>query len=392
MTRSIDAYEQRERVALGGDWRRRCERSQELAVPTGSVLVSCSAPFGKGGLGRHLAEVVDALERAGADVRSLDGVRARALRAPLGRARWIGGVSAAAAPLARRSTTWRAWCANVEFDCRSVGALRSAEHLVAFGGQALEQFRAAQLAGVSRSLMSATAHVATLRRRHELARRNHPYESSWADRLVGRSLAEYERAERIYVSSRYALESFLKAGVSEERMSLFPLTPAPRFRPGPLCSAEAAGGTFDVVYVGGLSVVKGVPLLIDAFSRLAHSDMRLLLVGGPESRPMRRYLQRASARDQRIVVGPGDPLPLLRRARLYVHPSYSDGFGYAPAEALACGVPAIVSEDTGMKELIEPGLTGLVLPTGDARALAEALDCAYRGEILELGGGGDAAR
>lgn len=97
---------------------------------------------------------------------------------------------------------------------------------------------------------------------------------------------------------------------------------------------------------------------------------------------MRRFLMRARARDPRITIGPGDPLPRLRQARLFAHPAYEDGFAYAPAEALACGVPVLVSEDTGMKELVDPGVTGIVLPTGDLDALTEAIDAAYRGQLL----------
>jgi glycosyltransferase involved in cell wall biosynthesis len=136
------------------------------------------------------------------------------------------------------------------------------------------------------------------------------------------------------------------------------------------------------VYVGGLSVDKGVPLLLDAFSRVTGGDLRLVLVGGWRTRGMRGHVQGAIERDGRIGVSAGDPLQRLRSASLYVHPSYSDGFGYAPAEALACGVPVLVSEDTGMKELVVDGVNGAVLPTGDVAALAEAIDAAYRGESL----------
>jgi glycosyltransferase involved in cell wall biosynthesis len=136
------------------------------------------------------------------------------------------------------------------------------------------------------------------------------------------------------------------------------------------------------VYVGSLAVHKGVPLLIDAFRRLPHEDMRLRLVGGWGSRGMRQFVQRACAGDRRISVCPGDPLPHLRAARLCVHPAYEDGFGYAPAEALACGVPVIVSEDTGMKDLIDSGRTGLILATGDLDALTAAIEATYRGELF----------
>ena len=56
-----------------------------------------------------------------------------------------------------------------------------------------------------------------------------------------------------------------------------------------------------------------------------------------------------------------------------VHPSFTDGFGLAPAEALACGVPVIVTEDTGMKELVEEGVNGYIVPTGSWEAILERL-------------------
>ncbi|MGA7705371.1 MAG: hypothetical protein WB998_10805, partial [Solirubrobacteraceae bacterium] len=51
--------------ALDAAWRAERERAQELALPDGRVVVSCSAPLGNGGLGRHLGEIVGALERRG---------------------------------------------------------------------------------------------------------------------------------------------------------------------------------------------------------------------------------------------------------------------------------------------------------------------------------------
>jgi glycosyltransferase involved in cell wall biosynthesis len=365
---------------LDAEWRATRERVQEAALRSGPTVVSCAAPLGTGGLGRHLQETLDALGRR--------GERASCLCEPLdpataGSQTGLGTRAGlwAAAPAARLSPGWRAWRTCVAFDAAAARRLPPVEHLIAFNGQALEQFRGARRAGTeSLALMSATAHLRSVVRQHTRAHARHPFERSWASRLLQRNLLEYAHADRIHVSSRYAWESFLAEGVAEERLSLFPLTPSPRFSPNP-APARHPSSRFDVVYVGGLSVAKGVALLVDAFSRLTHGDMRLLLVGGAETRGMRRFLARARARDSRIEVLPGDPLPVLRAARLYVHPSYTDGFGYAATEALACGLPVLVSEDTGMKELVGSARDGLVLPTGDMGALTEAIDCAYRGEL-----------
>jgi glycosyltransferase involved in cell wall biosynthesis len=70
---------------------------------------------------------------------------------------------------------------------------------------------------------------------------------------------------------------------------------------------------------------------------------------------------------------PSDPLAHLQQADVLVHPSWEDGFAYAPMEALACGVKVIVTEDTGMKEHVQQGETGYVVPTGDWRAILECL-------------------
>jgi glycosyltransferase involved in cell wall biosynthesis len=381
--------EQRLRGQLDTHWRAEQERLQEQVMPPGRVVVSCSTPLGTGGLGRHLQETVEALARRGAaglcicDPSGDQGAGDTQLDTPhrAGAMRALAGAIAPLAPLTRRSPAWSTWAANVAFDLDAARELPAAEHLIAFNGSALLQLRAARRARMrSVSLMSANSHLRRVVRMHALAHRQYPLERSWATRSLGRNLAEYALADRIYVSSGHAWESFVEEGVPEERLALFPLTPAPRFVPDD--DARASSSSFDVVYVGSLSVVKGVPLLIDAVRRLACPDLRLVLAGGWGTRGMRRFVQRACAEDARIVVRPGDPLPHLQRAALYAHPSYEDGFGYAPVEALACGIPAIVSANTGMRELIEPGRNGLVVPTGDLDTLTQAIEAAYRGELL----------
>jgi glycosyltransferase involved in cell wall biosynthesis len=361
-------------------WRTAREGSQEAVLPSGRVVVSCSAPFGQGGLGRHLQEIVDALTRRQQQVTCICDPLEQLAGAPARGELGTRALVAATAPLARFSPGWRAWRASVAFDTRAARQLGAADHLLAFSGQALAQLRAARRARFgSVGLMSPTAHLRHVARQHARAHRQYPLERSWASQLVERTLVEYAQAQRIYVSSSYTLESFMQEGFAAETVSHFPLTPAARFTPAPEPRTSA---TFDIVYVGALSVAKGTPLLIDAVRRLQHAELRLVLVGGAGTRGMRRFIERAVAGDARIEVRRGDPLRHLQAARLCVHPTYSDGFGYAPAEALACGLPVILSEDTGMKDLIVPGRDGLILPTGDLGALTEAIDCAYRGEVL----------
>ncbi len=370
---------------LGPDWRAAAARSQQQALASGTVALTCSAPLGAGGLGRHLSEIADALQRDGRPAKCINGTTrseagagSRDPRHALG-IPYLTRVLSALPPVpVPPGVRTRAFLA--EFDAYAAAGLPDAEDLIAFNGQAVAQLRAARAAGYSSlTLVSANSHMRQVERQHELAHRSYPLEGSWAKQLLERNLTEYAAADRILVSSRYVRESFLEQGVPEQRLVDFPLTPDPRYQPGPV---SGDSGRFDIVYVGSLHVHKGVPLLVDAFRRLPYPDMRLLLVGGWATRGMRRFIQEACARDSRISVCPGDPLPRFREASLCVHPAYEDGFAYAPAEALACGVPVIVSEDTGMKDLVDPGRSGLILPTGDLGALTQSIEAAYRGEMF----------
>jgi glycosyltransferase involved in cell wall biosynthesis len=384
MTSSTDRRSStgRARDAFGAGWRSDTERAQAAALPRGRVVVSCSAPFGAGGLGRHVKEIAETLDRAEQPSVCICGSGGEGGERACSRVQIRPrGPRAVLAPLIARAPAWRAWSASVAFDAQAARELPAMDHLIAFNGQAVAQFAAARSARCdSISLVAANSHLRRVVRQHARALRDYPIERSWPAHLLERNLREYAQADRIYVASSYIWESFVEEGHAEESLTRFPLSPDPRYcAPG---ERELTGGTFDVVYVGSLTVAKGVALLIDAFRGLAHADMRLVLVGGWGTRGMRRFVQRACARDSRISVAPGDPLPHLRRARLFVHPAYEDGFAYAPAEALACGVPVIVSEDTGMKDLIDGQRSGLIVPTGELAALAEAIDAAYSGEIF----------
>ena len=287
MTASTDVpvSSDRPEQPLGATWRAQAAKTQQESLPSGPAAVSCPSRVGSGGLGRHLQEILDALERGGARSACIceepDTAHGR-----------VRGLTDALAPLTRFSPAWRMWTASVAFDRDAARRLPGAEHLIAFNGTALEQFKIARDAGFqSLSLMAANSHFRQLIRQHDLAHRAYPgIERPWVTHLLKRNLAEYERADRIYVASRYIWESFAQEGCDEASSPASPSRPILA-----MCQTRrpASASTFDILYVGSLMVHKGVPLLLDAFTRLPHPDMRLRLLGGWSTRGMRRLIERA---------------------------------------------------------------------------------------------------
>lgn len=335
-----------------------------------SKAVSCIATYGKGGLGRHLKEIVDEVRNEGRLTRYYTSgpvppnhsgyqielrVRSWLKRSPL-----------------RYSLAWLSYLEGEFYDRAVANHMIAVHEFEGFGGQALHSFKAAQnLECECLSLQAANSHVNNVKRLHQKAIASFGIESSWLNEAQRKkTLEEYDTADIIYVASEYTRKSFLEAGISENKLRRRYFQPHPRYK-NASCYPEPE--TFRIVYIGSLTVAKGIPILLEAFSRLRDKNAELVLVGGWTTRGMRKYVQRWLATDTRIKVSPGDPLPHLQKANVCVHPSYEDGFAYAPMEALACGVPVIVTEDTGMKEYVQDGINGYVVPTGSSEAIFERL-------------------
>lgn len=139
-----------------------------------------------------------------------------------------------------------------------------------------------------------------------------------------------------------------------------------------------------VLFVGGLDrahYFKGVPVLLEAFARVARasSEARLIIAGDGDLRV--EYEDRSAAlglhEQVRFVgrVSDSDLPDLYRSATLHVLPSVGGGeaFGIVTAEAAASGIPSIVSDLPGVRSVIEHNVTGLGVPASDVTALADAI-------------------
>lgn len=138
---------------------------------------------------------------------------------------------------------------------------------------------------------------------------------------------------------------------------------------------------FSFVFVGRIVGDKGINELVEAFSRLIkdHENVRLMLVGDYEAEldPLSENTQTIiDATPQILAVGPqyGENLKAHYAASdCFVFPSYREGFPNTPIEAGAMGLPSIVTDINGSREIIENEKNGLIIPSKDANALHDAM-------------------
>ena len=161
------------------------------------------------------------------------------------------------------------------------------------------------------------------------------------------------------------------------------------FRPADREAVRARLGIGDtplVLYVGRIAPIKGLETLLDAIARLRArgSRVRLAIVGGEADEPrdgheadIRRGVDALGLRDVVSFVG-AQPQERLRdyyvAADVTVLPSYYESFGMVALEAMACGSPVIGSRVGGLATTVRDGVTGFLVPDGDAEALAERID------------------
>ena len=150
--------------------------------------------------------------------------------------------------------------------------------------------------------------------------------------------------------------------------------------------AEAAeirnNDVFTFIFVGRLVGDKGINELIEAFSRLnsEYPETRLILVGGqePELDPLKHTTIAEIERNPAIedVGKQSDVRPWFAAADALVFPSYREGFPNVVIEAGAMGLPSIVTDINGSREIIIDGKNGVIVPPRDTDALHDAM-CSF---------------
>ena len=184
--------------------------------------------------------------------------------------------------------------------------------------------------------------------------------------------AELKLTDHIFCLSQLAKETLVKQGFAENNIHVFHLgTNLDVFKLNPQIKKS---GKFSVIYVGNISRAKGVDILISAIKKLGSSDIELILVGSPADIPRSElnlgFIQTLGFLSAEQLADE------FRKSDIFVLPSLVDGWGLVVPEAMACGIPVIVSNHCGSAELVTKN-TGWIVQAGNENDLAKALQEAY---------------
>jgi GalNAc-alpha-(1->4)-GalNAc-alpha-(1->3)-diNAcBac-PP-undecaprenol alpha-1,4-N-acetyl-D-galactosaminyltransferase len=140
-----------------------------------------------------------------------------------------------------------------------------------------------------------------------------------------------------------------------------------------------------ITSMGRLTYQKGFDLLLTAFQTVANQypDWQLLILGeGELKHDLENLRDQLRLSEQVVFTGAiSPPFSILQNSDLFVMSSRFEGFPMAHGEALACGLPTIATDCSGVGELIRDGVDGILVPNGDVTALASTMNRLMSDEV-----------
>jgi glycosyltransferase involved in cell wall biosynthesis len=132
----------------------------------------------------------------------------------------------------------------------------------------------------------------------------------------------------------------------------------------------------ELLFVGRLAAVKGVPILIEAYAEILkkHPDARLTLIGdGPERYKVEALIDKFELQNKICLTGYLNQKEVAKRlseSDVFILPSFAEGVPVVLMEAMASGIPVVTTQIAGISELVEDGKSGFVTRPGDAEMLS----------------------
>lgn len=143
-----------------------------------------------------------------------------------------------------------------------------------------------------------------------------------------------------------------------------------------------------VLFLGRLNFKKGFDLLVPAFAKTLKTVTDIhLVIAGPDNdgygAKVRGWLRKYGLLDKTTFTGMlegADKLAAFRDAEMFVLPSYTENFGISVLEAMACGVPVVLSDKVNIWREVKGAGAGLVVPT-DQESLAQAMSVLLKDQL-----------
>ena len=316
--------------------------------------------------------------------------RARAEGISPARLRWnpvLGFADAVSRRMLRDRSGRAGYRRAIQFGRWAARQLPRADVVQAWTGYALDSIVAARREGMASVAFRASAHIEAQAELIQTEYEEFGFAAPAVYRpMIDRELEEYAAADAVNVISTFAYRTFIERGHPASRLILTPLGVDVGEVAGVARTARTTG-PLRVLFLGTVSLQKGVHYLLQAVHGFNSSAVTVSLVGGATADGHELLRRFARPGEWKGRVPRGELRTILSEHDVLVLPSVQDGFGAVICEAMAAGLPVIATENTGAPDVIRDGVDGFIVPARSVDALREALEALVsdRGRCVAMG-------
>ena len=199
-------------------------------------------------------------------------------------------------------------------------------------------------------------------------------------RFIDRELKEYESCDFISVPSNFAYNSFKKFGL-DKKLFLNPYgSRTSRFYQ----SKKRNYDDFKILFVGQVSLQKGIFYLIEAFKKLKHPKKKLKIIGSISPDIKDLFLKELSSEIEWIKRVENTMLrDFYSESNVFVMPSIQEGLAMVIGEAMGCGCPIIATTNTGASNILDDQKEGFIIPIRSSQQILEKLEILAESPVLQ---------
>ena len=196
--------------------------------------------------------------------------------------------------------------------------------------------------------------------------------------LMRREREEFELADYVFSPSDFVSDGVAATGFPRDRIIHIPYgVQTDRFTE----RKDRADDSFRILFVGQVALRKGFQYLLEAFKDLDLPKAELTIIGSPVDSVSEKVLRSYDGLFTWVPHVSYDELHRYYQASdIFAFPSLAEGSALVSYEALACGLPSIVTANVG--SVIRDGIEGFIVPTRNPRALREKIRLLYHDKNL----------
>ncbi len=248
---------------------------------------------------------------------------------------------------------------------------------VGWSGYSLKSLRKAKQFGAITIIERCSSHIQFQREILEEEYKMFDYNVNPVNELtLQKELLEYDEADYISIPSRFVKETFLEKGLNPSKLIHVSYgVDTSNFK-----QVQKEDDKFRIIYLGALSLRKGIPYLLKAYSELNLPNSELHLIGAISPEIVDTLKKYEGSFKHEGFIPHLDLYKYLSQGSVFVLPSIEEGLAYVILQAMACGLPVICTENTGGADVIRDGKEGFILPIRDVGKLKEKILYLYEHE------------